>query len=75
MKFLSKLFPKKTIAMWLSIFHATNVIKERKRKCRNVRAVARYRHKKQYLLFMFFPLRNESELCCIPLGTYIEKIK
>ena len=54
-----------------------------KLKCRKVRAVLRYhvpnRHKKpeqyaHHLLFMFFPFRNESELCNTPSGTYMEKL-
>ena len=57
--------------------------KKEKIKCRKVKAVLRYhvppRHKKteQYahrLLFMFFPFRNESELCCTPSGTYMGKL-
>ena len=57
--------------------------KKEKLKCRKVRSVLRYhvpnRHKtpEQYahhLLFMFFPFRIESELCCTPSGTYMEKL-
>ena len=58
-------------------------LKKEKIKCRKVKAVLRYhvpnRHKKpeqyaHHLLFMFFPFRNESELCCTPSGTYMEKL-
>ena len=54
-----------------------------KLKCRKVKAVLRYhvpnRHKKpelyaHHLLFMFFPFRNESELCCEVSGTYMGKL-
>ena len=57
--------------------------KKEKLKCRKVRSVLRYhvpnRHKKteqyaHHLLFMFFQFRNESELCCTPSGTYMEKL-
>ena len=57
--------------------------KKEKIKCRKVKAVLRYhvpnRHEKpeqyaHHLLFMFFPFRNESELCCTPSGTYVEKL-
>ena len=52
-------------------------------KCRKVKAVLRYhvpnRHMKpelyaHHLLFMFFPFRNESELCCDVSGTYMGKL-
>ena len=68
--------------MWLSPVPLMSLKKE-KIKCHKVKAVLRYhvpnRHKKpeqyaHHLLFLFFPFRNESESCCTPSGTYMEKL-
>ena len=54
-----------------------------KLKCRNVKSVLRYhvpnRHKNpekyaHHILFMFYPFRDESELCSTVSGTYMEKL-
>ena len=54
-----------------------------KLKCRKVKSVLRYHvpHKYKYpekyahhLLFMFYPFRNEQELCNTSTGTYLEKL-
>ena len=54
-----------------------------KLKCRKVKSVLRYhvpnRHKNpekyaHHILFMFYPFRDESELCSTVSGTYMEKL-